>query len=66
MIVTAAMPEIEGHPLIGQLKPNGKLIAPVGNKFYQDLVLYENSNNEYKKILPVIFVPLIGKCGFQK
>ncbi len=64
IIVTANMPYIENHPLIKQLKKGGKLIAPVGDRFYQDLILY--SNGTYKKILPVMFVPLIGKCGFPK
>ncbi len=64
IIVTAGMPYIENHPLIKQLKPDGKLIAPVGGRFWQDLILY--LRGEYKKILPVMFVPLIGKCGFNK
>ncbi len=64
IIVTASMPSIENHPLIKQLKPDGKLIAPVGDRLYQDLILY--SKGRYEKILPVMFVPLIGKCGFPK
>jgi len=64
IIITAGMPYIENHPLIKQLKPDGKLIAPVGGRFWQDLILY--LRGEYKKILPVMFVPLIGKCGFNK
>jgi len=64
IIVTAGMPYIENHPLLKQLKPNGRAIAPVGGRFWQDLVLY--SRGEYKKVLPVMFVPLIGKCGFSK
>ena len=64
IIVTAGMPSIENHPLIEQLKKKGRLIAPVGHKFYQDLVLY--SEGKYEKVLPVMFVPLIGKCGFPK
>jgi protein-L-isoaspartate(D-aspartate) O-methyltransferase len=64
IIVTASMPSIENHPLIKQLKSEGKMIAPVGSRFYQDLVLY--SKGVYEKVLPVMFVPLIGKCGFSK
>jgi len=63
IIVTAAMPAIENHALIKQLKPKGRLIAPVGNRLYQDLILY--SEGKYEKVLPVMFVPLIGKCGFH-
>ncbi|NYZ77414.1 protein-L-isoaspartate(D-aspartate) O-methyltransferase [Candidatus Micrarchaeota archaeon] len=64
IIVTAGMPYIEGHPLIKQLKADGKLIAPVGSRLHQDLILY--SRGAYKKALPVMFVPLIGKCGFPR
>lgn len=64
IIVTASMPSIKDHPLLKQLKPKGMLIAPVGSRFYQDLTLY--SEGDYKKVLPVMFVPLIGKCGFHK
>ena len=62
IIVTAAMPSIEGHPLIGQLKKKGRLIAPVGSRLSQNLVLYSEGN--YQEVLPVMFVPLVGKCGF--
>lgn len=62
--VTASMPGITDHPLIKQLKSKGRLIAPVGDKLYQDLILY--SEGKYEKVLPVMFVPLIGKCGFPK
>lgn len=62
IIVTAAMPELYlKHPLIQQLKPDGKLIAPVGDSLHQDLVLYNNKTKTSENILPVIFVPLIGK-----
>ncbi len=63
IIVTASMPSINNHPLVKQLKPKGRLIAPVGDKLYQDLILY--SEGKYEKVLPVMFVPLIGKCGFH-
>lgn len=67
IIVTAAMPKLgPKHPLIKQLKPEGKLIAPVGSGFYQDLVLYDNKTKRSEKVLPVVFVPLVGKCGFGK
>lgn len=66
IIVTAAMPGLDNsHPLILQLAKKGKLVAPVGNRFYQDLIIYDNEYKTYKKILPVVFVPLVGKCGFS-
>jgi protein-L-isoaspartate(D-aspartate) O-methyltransferase len=66
IIITAAVPEIP-QTLIKQLKKDGKLVAPVGSIYFQDLTLIEK-NDEIKetKILPVMFVPLIGKYGFKE
>lgn len=64
IIVTAGMPYIEDHPLLEQLKPDGVLIAPVGSRFFQDLIVYNKKTGEYRSVLPVIFVPLVGKNGF--
>jgi protein-L-isoaspartate(D-aspartate) O-methyltransferase len=65
IIITAAIPAISDN-LIKQLKRGGKLVAPVGSLYFQDLVVIEK-NDEIKenKILPVVFVPLIGKYGFK-
>lgn len=62
IVVTAAMPYIENHPIISQLKKKGRLIAPVGSRLSQNLILY--ADGSYEKVLPVVFVPLVGKCGF--
>ena len=64
IIVTAGMPELN-QELLSQLKPDGKIIAPVGGEHFQDLVLFDRKSGEYKRILPVVFVPLRGKKGFQ-
>ncbi len=63
IIVTAAMPYLEGHPLTKQLKKGGILVAPVGSRFWQDLMVYKNGRSE--SVLPVMFVPLLGKHGFR-
>ena len=63
IIVTAAMPYLKNHPLLKQLKSDGILVAPVGSRLYQDIVVYEK--NQSKKVLPVMFVPLKGKYGFE-
>ncbi len=66
IIVTAGMPYLdESHPLISQLKKDGRLIAPVGGKFFQDIVVYDKKTKSYKKVLPVMFVPMIGEKGFK-
>ncbi|NYZ60990.1 methyltransferase domain-containing protein, partial [Candidatus Micrarchaeota archaeon] len=66
VIVTAALPSLDlDHPLVAQLKKDGKLVAPVG-EYVQDLVLFEKRGGRTERILPVMFVPLIGKYGFAE
>ena len=63
IIVTAAATHVP-PPLIKQLKPNGKMIIPVGGKFFtQQLMLIEKKADgtiRSRQILPVAFVPLTG------
>jgi protein-L-isoaspartate(D-aspartate) O-methyltransferase len=67
VIVTAGAPRIP-KALIEQLKPGGgKLLIPVGGRFYQDLLLVEKKENnkiEQKNLGGCVFVPLIGKEGW--
>ncbi len=67
IIITAACPDIPGV-IIGQIKPNGIIVAPVGSLQYQKMVKLqkkdgilerEESDNEY------LFVPLKGKHGLN-
>lgn len=67
IIVTAAMPKLdESHPLLLQLKKNGRLVAPVGDRYFQELIFYDKRVGVFENILPVVFVPLIGKYGFNE
>ncbi len=67
--VTASYPEIP-KTLIEQLKKGGILIFPVGPKYpSQDLILLEKDKRgktRTKKVSEVIYVPLIGKYGYEK
>jgi protein-L-isoaspartate(D-aspartate) O-methyltransferase len=66
IIVTAAMPFLgKDHPLVQQLKEDGKIVAPVGSRFSQDLIVYDKRLDVSRAVLPVIFVPLVGKHGFK-
>ena len=60
IIVTAAASHIPPS-LIQQLKPGGRMIVPVGERFYvQHLTLVEKNNQgqlKTRQILPVAFVP---------
>jgi len=66
IIVTAAAPLVP-PPLIDQLKPQGKMILPLGSPYgVQALVLVEkdiNSKIKSKSLLPVRFVPMTGRVG---
>jgi protein-L-isoaspartate(D-aspartate) O-methyltransferase len=68
IIVTAAGPKIP-DTLLFQLSENeGRLIMPVGDRFFQDLILVIKRGKEIEKINlgGCQFVPLIGKEGWEK
>jgi len=62
IIVTAAPPEVP-QALLDQLKPGGKLVAPVGSSvFGQDLIVIEKTREgkiRRRSIIPVMFVPMV-------
>jgi len=65
IIVTAASPTISPH-WKSQLKIFGRIVLPLGEGFYQDLVVVDKiSESEFnqKSICGCVFVPLIGKYG---
>ena len=67
IVVSGALPGLdEDHPLVKQLSDKGIIVAPIGNQYSQDLVRYSKSERTYSKILPVIFVPIIGDYGFKE
>ncbi len=67
IIVTAGAPKIP-EPLIEQLAENGRIVIPVGGSFSQDLIVGEKIKGELikKAICGCVFVPLIGKYGWEK
>lgn len=66
IIVTAASPGVPA-PLKEQLKDGGKLIIPVGNRYWQELLLIEKNGEKFTEsaLMSVVFVPLIGEYGFR-
>ena len=66
IILTAAPQEIP-QALIDQLKPGGKLLAPVGRTVLeQELMLIEKSKSgkvSRRSVLPVRFVPMVQQPG---
>jgi len=67
IIVTAASPRIP-EPLVEQLKQGGRMVLPVGPAYAQELVAVEKTERGFTSriLMPVIFVPLIGKHGFRE
>jgi protein-L-isoaspartate(D-aspartate) O-methyltransferase len=67
ILITAGAPEIP-HPLIEQLSEGGTIIAPVGDRFSQQLVKITKQegrlNKEYQT--SCVFVPLVGKFGWKE
>lgn len=67
IIVTAGSPQIP-KPLIEQLSENGRIVIPTGDSFSQDLIVGEKIKGKLIKrtICGCVFVPLIGKYGWEK
>ncbi|RRQ22897.1 protein-L-isoaspartate(D-aspartate) O-methyltransferase [Thiohalobacter thiocyanaticus] len=65
IMVTAASERVPAA-LLEQLAPQGRLIAPVGGSFSQELVLYHKDaagRLNSRTLLPVMFVPLIDTAS---
>lgn len=67
IIVTAGAPSVP-QALIDQLAEEGIMIIPAGNKGVQELEIYYKKKNGIEKgsAGDVIFVPLIGKHGWEE
>jgi protein-L-isoaspartate(D-aspartate) O-methyltransferase len=66
VIVTAAMPGIT-RPLLEQLRPEGRLIAPIGEDELQTLVRISRKNGVWQEEYfgECVFVPMSGRHGFK-
>jgi protein-L-isoaspartate(D-aspartate) O-methyltransferase len=62
VIVTAA-PDHLPQPLLDQLKPDGRLVIPIG-EYYQELEVITKTKDgvHREKIIPVRFVPMTGEA----
>jgi protein-L-isoaspartate(D-aspartate) O-methyltransferase len=61
VILTAAPPELP-QALVDQLKPGGRLVAPVGGSSEQQLMLVEKDRDgkvKRRAVFPVMFVPMV-------
>ena len=67
IIVTCA-PDKVPQPLVDQLKDDGRMVIPVGDRFAQELYLFEKKNGQLKQsaTLPVRFVPMEREASEHK
>ncbi len=63
VIVTCSPSKIP-QPLIDQLKEGGRMVIPIGNRYEQELMLFEKKNGklEGKTLRSTLFVPMTGKA----
>jgi len=66
ILVTAGAPSVP-QALLDQLSAGGRMIIPVGSRSVQNLQVWQRNGNRFNEenILPVVFVPLLGKYGWQ-
>lgn len=67
ILITAGSPDIP-KPLLGQLSEGGVLLAPVGDRFSQQLVRVIKQKGEFLREYhtPCVFVPLLGEYGWKE
>lgn len=65
IIVSASGPTVPG-PLMSQLRDGGRIIMPVGDRKRQHLERLWRADEEWhlEQLMPVVFVPLVGRYGF--
>jgi len=66
ILITAAAPVVP-EPLVDQLSEGGILVAPVGDRFSQQLVRVIKQRGKLSKDFhtPCVFVPLVGEHGWK-
>ena len=67
ILITAGTPAIP-QPLLEQLAVGGRLIAPVGGRSLQELELWTRTRIgfDHRRLIAVVFVPLIGDHGWKE
>jgi len=67
IVLAAAAPRIPA-PVLEQLAEDGRLVAPIGNDFEQEVQLVTKQDGKYTTQHggPCRFVPLVGKYGWLK
>jgi protein-L-isoaspartate(D-aspartate) O-methyltransferase len=68
IMITAATPTSVPAPLKEQVEDGGRIVAPVGGMGSQVLEVLERRGTDWRTVrsIPVMFVPLIGKHGWEE
>jgi len=66
ILVAAAAPRVP-RPLLEQLAEGGKLVIPVGQQHSQQIEIWQRKSGKLERKIgeSVIFVPLLGKFGWE-
>ena len=67
ILVAAAAPEVP-PALKSQLSDNGRLVIPVGSRYSQRLEVWDRDGESFQRSenIPVVFVPLVGREGWEE
>jgi protein-L-isoaspartate(D-aspartate) O-methyltransferase len=67
IIVTAAGPAVP-ETLVEQLENGGRMVIPIGDRHHQELMVCDKTEHGIEKRSEggVVFVPLVGKHGWQE
>ena len=67
ILVTAAAP-LPPRPLLDQLAEGGRLVIPVGDRYIQELQIWQRGGDQFtcRRNIAVAFVPLRGEHGWQE
>jgi protein-L-isoaspartate(D-aspartate) O-methyltransferase len=67
-IIVTCSPENVPQPLVDQLRENGKMIVPIGERYQQMFYLFEKRSGKLvrTKLLPTLFVPMTGAAEGQR